>query len=117
MSSTKESFFVEDGAYGLVEFLFLMMILWGVGAGDVVKIQELACERRWSHTDYITSSALIDIAPLGTNAVTESLVPKNIIITFLMITYMAIQVCFYRQWGGFMLLEEKTTKCVQVGYF
>lgn len=33
MSSTKESFFVEDGAYGLVEFLFLMMILWGVGAG------------------------------------------------------------------------------------
>lgn len=69
---------------------------WGGEQGDVVKIQELACERQQSHTDYITSIALIDIAPLGSNAVTESLVPKNIAITFLMITYTAIQVCFYR---------------------
>lgn len=50
---------------------------WGGEQGDVVKIQELACERQQSHTDYITSIALIDIAPLGSNAVTESLVPKN----------------------------------------
>lgn len=69
-----------------------MMIVWG-GRGeeeDIVKIQELACERQQSHTDYITSSALIDIALLGTNAITESLVPKNIAITFFMITYTAI---------------------------
>lgn len=95
MSCNGESFCVEDGAYG---FSTVSISHYDTmrGGGDVVKIQELACERQWSHIDYITSNALIDIAPLGINAVTESLVPKNIAIIFLIITYIAIQVCFHR---------------------
>lgn len=76
------------------------------------------CERWPSHTNYITASTIINIAPFGTDEMTESLKTKNMDTTFLIIImYMAIGIYFYRSWSGFMLLEKETLNVFKLVIF
>lgn len=95
MNSAKVSHKESAGArWGLSRKAFRGWCLWisRVSISDddntsesAVKNPRICMWKITSHTNYITSSSIIDIASFGTDEMTESLVPKNINITSLII--------------------------------